>query len=90
MIIYTHLSAIKQVLSHQQTDKLDTDKATQNPHFKKILGDSLILQSGKKATNTRNIMNPAFKHKKLQTLIPLFFETAHEMTRFVIFQSIGI
>jgi cytochrome P450 len=70
---------IRQVLSHQKADKLDIANAIENPHFGLILGESLLMQSGKKATSSRSIMNPAFKHKKLQNLVPLFQESADEM-----------
>jgi len=81
VVSVSSVDGIKQVLSNQTTDKADVSgDASQNPHFQKILGHSLVLQSGKKATQTRSIMNPAFKHKKLQsTVVPHFVESSKEM-----------
>lgn len=78
MVVVTHPNAIKEVLSHRACDKSPSDMGS-NPHSMRMFGDSLLHQSGKKAMKTRSVMNPAFKLKKLQSLIPVFIESANEM-----------
>lgn len=81
-VMVTSPEGVKAIMSQQQTDKIALgQRHQQNPHFEKILGNSLLLQSGKKATSTRSIMNPAFKRKKLRSLVPHFVQVTNEMIR---------
>ena len=57
--------------------------STNNNILKKIkLGKSLVSVSGEMWKRQRKTMNPAFKYKKLKTLVPLFSQAAEKLLRY--------
>jgi len=71
--------SIAQILLHKDTDRIELS-IVPGSHIEKVIGGSLVTSTdAKTGRKLRRLMDPAFKHKQLGSLIPTFMECTSEL-----------